>query len=158
MGKRSRKRGVATARQGPVVAPRAPREPAPRPPPRKQKDERPPAPWGSVPVTEVAIFAGLVAMLVGFARGSDGIATMLIGLGVAGLAVLELTAREHFAGMKSHSLLLALAPTVVLEAALYGLGLTGPVLLAVALPVYVGLFFFMRDRFRQASELRALSR
>lgn len=111
-----------------------------------------------MPVTEVAIAAGLVAMLVGFSRGSAGVATMLIGLGVAGLAVIELTAREHFAGMRSHSLLLALAPTVVLEAALYGLGLTGPLLLAIALPVYAGLFFLMRDRHRRARELRALSR
>jgi hypothetical protein len=156
MGKRSRKRGVAPARHAPAVPPRTP--PRPRSPARGGKDERPPAPWAPVPVTEVAIAAGLVAMLVGFSRGSDGVVTMLIGLGVAGLAVIELTAREHFAGMRSHTLLLALAPTVVLEGALYGLGLTGPFLLAIALPVYAGLFFLMRDRFRRARDVRALSR
>ncbi len=156
MGKRSRKRGVAPLRGAPAVPPKLP----PRPPRAAQRarDERPPAPWGAVPVTEVMIAVGLIAMLIGFARGSAGVATMLIGLGIAGIAVLELTAREHFAGVRSHSLLLGLAPTVVLEAALFGLGLGGVLLLAVALPVYALLFLFMRDRFRKARDVRALSR
>lgn len=155
MGKRSRKRGVAPVRNAPAVPPR--RVPLAREGGRAA-GERPPAPWGSVPLTEVAIGAGLIAMLVGFSRGKDGVVPMIVGLAVAGAAVLELTSREHFAGVRSHSLLLALAPTVVLEAALYGLGLPGYVLLAIVAPVYAALFWVLRGRFRRAREIRALSR
>src|SRR5690349_21280990 len=116
MGRRSRKRGMSE--RGPAAPPRAAAATAPSASPRPRartrpalnEPVRPNAPWHPVPLTEVAIFAGGAAMLVGFARGRSGVGLMFIGLAICGLAVAELSAREHFSGYRSHSLILALIP------------------------------------------------
>lgn len=131
------------------------RSPAPR---ARRTPDRPPPLWGPFPLTEIAIGAGLVAMIVGFARGPGGTVPMIVGFAVCALAVLELVAREHFAGVRSHALLLALAPTVVLETVLYVAGLRGPYLLAAALPLYAWLVWLLRGRFARARDVRALRR
>jgi hypothetical protein len=82
----------------------------------------------------------------------------LVGFAVCALAVFELVSREHFAGMRSHALLLALGPVVVLEAILYAAGLRGAYLLAVAVGLYGTLFFALRARFRRARDRRPLAR
>jgi len=136
-------------------------EPPPERPvvaPRARGAERPPPIWGSFPLTEIAIFAGLVAMIVGFARGPGGSLPMIVGFAICALAVLELVAREHFGGMRSHALLLALAPTVLLETILYVAGLRGPFLLVAALPVYGWLAWMLRSRFNRARDVRTLRR
>jgi hypothetical protein len=120
---------------------------------------RPHAPWHPVPLTEIAIVAGLVAFGVGLKSGANG--PLAVGLVVLGLAVLELTAREHFAGFRSHSLLLALILTVALAAALREAGgsvFSGPVALAVELPVFAGLSFLFRGRYRESREARSIGR
>src|SRR4051812_18621900 len=154
MGRRSRKRGgggAARAAERPVRTPRpVPPPTRPRRPITASRDERPRAPWHPVPVTEVAIFAGGIAMIVGFVGGRNTLVVSLVGLAVCGLAVLELAAREHFAGFRSHALLLALAPVVALEAVLYAFGLSGPFLLAVAAPTYIGLAWTLRQRYKEA--------
>ena len=68
-------------------------------------DERPPAPWGSFPLAELVILAGIVCLIVGVVGGHE----MVIGVGVAlaGLGGLEVAIREHFAGYRSHTSLLA---------------------------------------------------
>jgi len=68
-------------------------------------DERPPAPWGSVPLAELVILAGIVCLAIGFI----GAHPKLLGVGVAlaGLGGMEVAIREHFAGYRSHSTLLA---------------------------------------------------
>lgn len=156
MGRRSRKRsmaGTASARGTPrVTAPRATR-PAVAP-----AEERPRAPWHPVPVTEVGLGLGLLTALIGFIRGPKGTVPMIVGLGVCSVLAFELAAREHFAGFRAHALMLAAGPTVLLEALLYGVGLRGPFLLAVAAPVFVALAFLFRSRWREASELRSLRR
>lgn len=145
------------AAAAPSAAPRASARPKTRPADRGA--ERPKAPWHPVPLTEVAILAGGVAMLVGFARGKDGVALMFIGLAICGLAVAELSAREHFSGYRSHSLILALIPVVILEGLLYGLvGISGPLLLAIAVPVFISLAFILRARYREARMERPLPR
>jgi len=156
MGRRSRKKGVLTPRAGaPRPAPRAaPRPARPERPITATPDQRPKAPWHPLPVTEVAIFVGAVAMIVGFVQGRDGLPVTLVGMAVCGLAVLELSAREHFAGFRSHSLLLALGPVVALEAVLYALGLTGPVLLAIAVPLFVVLAYALRSRYKVERNVR----
>jgi hypothetical protein len=148
VGRRTRKRKVP-ARVGP--------EPPPRPA-RRPRPAKPPAPWGSFPVTEIAISAGMIALIVGFLRGPNGTVPMLVGFAVCALAVFELVSREHFAGVRSHALLLSLGPVVVLEAILYAVGVHGPILLAVALGVYGSLFFALRAQYRRARDRRALMR
>ncbi|MDQ6778477.1 MAG: hypothetical protein M3071_20150 [Actinomycetota bacterium] len=92
------------------VLARQERQSKPRADPR---GERPPSPFGGVPVSEVAIFAGLIAVLVGYLNG--GGPALAGGIVLCGLGVIEVTAREHFAGFRSHTILLAAIPTVGVE-------------------------------------------
>jgi hypothetical protein len=118
--------------------------------------ERPQGLFGGVPVSEIAIFAGLIALIVWLIRG--GTATFAVGLAVLALGVLEVTAREHFSGYRSHTTLLAAAPAVALGIGV--LSLVGdrrdraPLLLAVAGPVFALLFWALRKRFTVARQAR----
>ena len=101
--------------------------PARRPRPgRTSIDDRPPPLWGSFPLTELIILAGIVLMVWGFASGSgrEGDAKIAAGLGIAALAGLELAVREHVTGFRSHSTLLAGAAAIATVAVLSaGVGL-----------------------------------
>lgn len=69
------------------------------------KQEKPPAPWGSFPLVELAVLAGLIFIGIGFVTSNP---TQLgIGLALGSLGGLELSVREHFAGYRSHTTLLA---------------------------------------------------
>ena len=121
--------------------------------------ERPPGLFGGVPVSEIAIFAGLVAIVVWLVRG--GTATLVVGLAVLALGVIEVTAREHFSGYRSHTTLLAAIPSVAIGIGLVTLIGTdrrnrGPILLAVAAPVFALLVWFLRRRFQIARHARAI--
>ena len=113
-------------------------------------DERPPAPWGTFPLAELVIFAGIVFLLIGLIGGNP----TLIGVGVAcaGLGGLEVAAREHFAGYRSHTTLLAGAAFVLTTAAVFYLG---DQILAVALGVgaaaFALVFYLARRAFQRAS-------
>jgi hypothetical protein len=71
--------------------------------------QRPRPIWHPLPVAEVCIAAGIVAMTVGLLRGPHVSAAMpfVVGFGVTALGVFELSAREHFAGYRRHTVLLA---------------------------------------------------
>jgi hypothetical protein len=113
-------------------------------------DERPPAPWGNFPLAELVIFAGIVSLLVGLIGGS----TTAIGIGVAcaGLGGLEVAIREHFAGYRSHTSLLAGFAFVLTTALVWYVGDT---ILAVALAVgavaFALVFYLARRAFQRAS-------
>ncbi len=122
------------------------------------RGERPPSPFGGVPVSEIAILAGLVALVVWMIRG--GTATLIAGLVVCALGVIEVTAREHFSGFRSHTTLLAAIPAVAI-----GIGTVsatgehrnrGPVLIAVAAPVFALLAWGLRKRFQIARQARVV--
>ena len=109
MGRRSRKR-VDAATAGPRVeassTPEPPRAATPRP--HARLDEAPKAPWHPFPLVELAILAGLILVVAGFTLGGDGRPVLIFGgLGLVSVAALELSIREHFAGYRSHSALLA---------------------------------------------------
>jgi hypothetical protein len=72
-------------------------------------DERPPAPWGSFPLVELLVFVALVMLVVGalFATGDLRRRLVLAALALGSLAGLELSIREHFAGYRSHTAILA---------------------------------------------------
>jgi hypothetical protein len=121
--------------------------------------ERPPSPFGGLPVSEIAIFAGLAGLVVWLVRG--GTVTLVISLAVCALGVVEVTAREHFSGFRSHTTLLAAIPSLALGIGVVSLLGTprrdrAPVLLAVAVPVFGLLVWFLKQRFTAARHDRAV--
>jgi hypothetical protein len=157
MGRRSRKRGtgpVASAAE-PSRASRAqrPRTASPHaaPPTHKSRpEEAPKAPWSPFPLVELCILAALVLIGVGIlTHGSHRGALLACGIALACLAGLELSIREHFAGYRSHSALLAGAAAVAVAVALYFLtGLPQIVLVAVGVLVYSVGFLALRRAFQ----------
>jgi uncharacterized integral membrane protein len=119
-------------------------------PKQRDADERPPAPWGSVPLAELVILAGIISLAIGI----FGQETTAIGIGVAlaGLGGLEVAIREHFAGYRSHTTLLAGAVFVLTVGILFYLAHQ---ILAVALPIgavaFLVTFFLARRAFQRAS-------
>lgn len=74
----------------------------------RQRDERPPPPWGSFPLTELVVLLGIVFGVVGVILGGDRGRTMVAAaFALCCLAGLEVSIRDHFAGYRSHSSLLA---------------------------------------------------
>jgi hypothetical protein len=116
---------------------------------------RPEGPFGGLPVSEVAILAGMVGAVVGFLNG--GGPALVVGLIVCALGVCEITAREHFSGYRSHTALLAGIPAVAIEAglvALFGEPKQRGFLLVVVVPVFSILFWLLRRRFLTARQAR----
>jgi len=149
MGRRSRKRGETTraerdaARRKPEVARRRP-----------GRAERPPAPWGRFPLSELVILAGIVVIFWGlFSGGDQGNERVGAGLVLASLGGGELALREHLGGYRSHSSLLAgVAAFVAVTVVAIGLGPVELwVLLIVAVAVFGGTFYAMRELFKRRS-------
>ncbi len=132
--------------------------------------ERPQAPWHPWPLSEMLIAIGAIGTVVGMARlGHGGISSggpvLFAGLAAVVLGTLEITWREHNAGYRSHTLILALLPVVVLHS-LLALTLaaftTVPRLLNVGLlfldaAIFAVLFKVLRARFLDA-RARVVSR
>lgn len=120
--------------------------------------ERPESPFGGLPVSELLILVGGIGLLVGLISG--GKAALLVGIGVCTLGVLEVTAREHFSGYRSHATLLAAIPAVaILAVSVAVLGAprqrtARELLILAALPVFGLAFWGLRKRFRTARQAR----
>jgi hypothetical protein len=126
--------------------------------------ERPASPFGGLPVSELLILAGGVAFVVGgipLLSGQTPGPALLVGIIVVALGVIEVTAREHFSGYRSHTTLLAAIPTVGVEFALVSSihsHATRGALLVVVVPVFGGLFFVLRRAFMAARQRRIARR
>jgi hypothetical protein len=123
--------------------------------PRGTRGERPEGPFGGFPASEVAIFAGLIALVIGLIEGAQ--LPLIVGSIACALGVVEVTAREHFAGYRSHTVLLAAIPAIALEAALvlvFGEPRPRALLLLVVVPVFGVLFFVFKRRFESARQAR----
>jgi hypothetical protein len=152
MGRRSRKRAAAEA---PTRAERdAARQEraAPRPRPgRPSREDRPPAPWGSFPLSELLVLVGIVLMAWGLLSWSSaGNVRFGAGLAVAALGGLELSLREHLAGFRSHTTLLAAAAAFGVSPCSLS---TGPyplwALVAIAVVVFGSAFYGLRLLFKR---------
>jgi hypothetical protein len=166
VGRRSRKRAAAElgtraerdeARRARRAAAAAAGRDRPKPgrrPGRPTTEERPPAPWGSFPLSELVVLLGIGLMLWGlFSWKASGNLKFGAGLAIAGLGGLELSLREHLAGYRSHSSLLAgVAAFAVVS--LLALG-PGPhvlgALLAIGVGVFAAAFLGLRGLFRRRS-------
>ncbi len=149
MGRRSRKRAPTTraerdaARREPAVARRRP-----------GTAQRPTAPWGSFPLSELVILAGIAVIFWGlFSGGDQGNERVGAGLVLASLGGGELALREHLAGFRSHSSLLAgVAAFVAVTVVAIGLGPVEVwVLLVLGVAVFGGTFYAMRELFKRRS-------
>ena len=155
MGRRSRKRGGDSTRAERDAA-RRERAHDPRPRPRAGRagrGERPRAPWGSFPLSELVILLGLVLIVWGGVSGEDGEERLFAGLVIASLGGGELALREHLGGYRSHTTLLAgVAAFVVVSVVALGLG---PVqlwlLVLIGVAVFAATFYAMRTVFKSRS-------
>jgi hypothetical protein len=121
---------------------------------RPSIDDRPPAPWGNFPLSELAVLVSIVLIIGSFiVRGDQGVVMFAAGLLLGTLAGLEVSIREHFAGFRSHSALLAgSAAIVTITAIALAAGeVFVPVLLAAGLAVFGLAFWSLREAFKRRS-------
>jgi hypothetical protein len=122
---------------------------------RADRSEAPQPIWAPLPITEGLILVGLVMAVAGLVAQSTGL--LLGGLALVVLSSLELALREHLAGYKSHSsliagvsaLLVGVGSTVLLNVT--DVGLPQWPLLIVAALVFAVMFRAMRQVFKTRS-------
>jgi hypothetical protein len=117
--------------------------------------ERPVSPFGGLPVSEFAIFAGAIALIVGVIR--HGGPALIGGVVLCLLGVTEVTAREHLSGYRSHTVLLAAIPAVVAEFVIVltvGTPAIRVLLLVPVAAVFGACAWFLRRRFLVARQAR----
>jgi hypothetical protein len=115
--------------------------------------QAPTAPWSPFPLTELVVLLSM-ALIVAGVLTDGGRRGALLGCGFAlvSLAGLELAIREHLAGYRSHSTLLAGAGAIVVDAPLFlWTGLPQVVLLVLGIAVFVLLLTRLRRAFRARS-------
>jgi hypothetical protein len=121
---------------------------------RPSVDDRPPAPWGSFPLSELAVLVSIVLLIGSFVvRGDQGVVMFAAGLLLGALAGLEVSIREHFAGFRSHSSLLAgsIAVVAITVIALAAGKVFLPLLLAAGLGAFGISFWAFREAFKHRS-------
>ena len=152
MGKRSRKRGVTIAPPQPTAGEPVRSRAAAPPARRARMDEAPKAPWSPFPLTELVILLARVLLAIGFFSSGDRRGVMIgVGIVLASLAGGELALREHFAGFRSHTTLLAGLSGFLVGALAYVLGAPRGLVLAIAVAVAVAAFPFLRRAFMRRS-------
>src|SRR3954462_15921266 len=154
MGKRSRKQRPEASTRAERDARRAQAAAAPR----RRTREAPAAPWGSFPLTELVVLLALVFGVFGFIRFDTRIGKGMIvaAMCLGSLGGLEVSIREHFAGYRSHTTLLAASAGVALMILISVIaGKAGIAILAlvvgVGVVVFVLTFFGLRQVFVRRS-------
>jgi len=147
MGRRSRARRAAPPAT-PEPAPAPVRRPAPL------SDERPKPPWHPVPLVELSVLVGIVLLVLGFLSGLDtarGRLALLCGLVLGSLGGLDTVLREHFAGFRSHSTVLAALPAVLVAGALFFARAPWAVLVGGGVLAFALALWAFRTAFRRRS-------
>jgi len=102
------------------------------------------------------VLCGLILLIAGFVVGGLQGTTMIgVGLALGALAGLEVSLREHFAGYRSHTILLAgaVGVGVLVALALLVPSLWFPIALAVAAAVFAITAWALARAFRRRSGL-----
>lgn len=152
MGRRSRKRIASPTPAATPSRPSAPRR-------RARTGEAPKPVWAPFPLSELTILFGILAIGGGVLWGGPQGRTLLAcGVVLVSVAALELAVREHVAGYRSHSALLALVPTAVVLGVAFGVldlaggpGVRRFVGLGVAAAAFIISFLALREVFRRRS-------
>ena len=118
---------------------------------RARLEDAPKAPWSPFPLIELTILGGIVLIVLGLTGvASDRTAFAVCGFALVTVASLELSLREHFAGYRSHSTLLAASAAVASVIPLYFFtGLPQLALIAVGVGVFAVCFAALRAAFRR---------
>jgi energy-converting hydrogenase Eha subunit G len=116
-------------------------------------EEAPRAPWSPFPLSELCILLALILIVAGFFTGGDRRGAVLgAGFGLMTLAAGELAVREHFAGYRSHSGLLAGIAALLCAAPIFLLTeIPQEAILAVAVLIFIGAFLRLRGAFVERS-------
>ena len=161
MGKRSRKRGDAVSAVAPARTAPAPGRAGSGSPRRRGGrpaiEDRPKPPWHPVPLVEICVLVGLVLLVLGALdlRSDRGKLLLVLGMALGSLGGLDTALREHLAGYRSHTTVIASLPAVTTAAALYFARVPWTVLVVAAVAVFGGVFWSMRRVFmRRASRAR----
>jgi hypothetical protein len=159
MGRRSRKRTSSSgAPPAPAAPPRA-SAPAPAPaPPRtathkSRREDAPQPPWAPFPLTELCILLAIVLLAGGFLFAHGDRRGVMLGGGfvLVTLAAGELSVREHFAGYRSHTSLLAGICAIVAAVPFWLAPIPQEVVLVVGLLTFVIAFALLRRAFMRRS-------
>jgi hypothetical protein len=135
----------------PVVERPRPRPAAPGP--RARMADAPKAPWSPFPLTELVVLLSMVLIVAGvLTDGGRRGALLGGGFALVSLAGLELALREHFAGYRSHSTLLAGAGAIVVAAPLF---LWTDLPQVALLVLGIGVFLLVLTRLRRAFRARS---
>jgi hypothetical protein len=98
------------------------------------------------------VLLSIVLVVIGFFMSGLRAATLIAaGITLGALAGLELSIREHFAGYKSHSSVLAGAPAVLVLGFGFFLGVAPIVNLAAGVVVFLVGFYLFREAFKRRS-------
>jgi hypothetical protein len=157
MGRRSRKRPAPPpAERAPApVEPLAPRPPAAQQLRRRARlEEAPKPPWAPFPLVELVILVGIVLFVlgvIGVGGGSRRVPMLVGGLALVCLASLEVSIREHFAGYRSHTTVLAGTAAVVALAVLFFSHAPRGVMLGAGAAVFAAAFYALRTLFKRRS-------
>jgi cobalamin synthase len=101
---------------------------------------------------ELCVLAAFIIAGIGLARGdSSGRIMLACGIALGSLAGLELSIREHFAGYKPHSVVLAATLAVALLAVLFFVRAPQFVLPPAAAAVFGIAFWLFRGVFKRRS-------
>jgi hypothetical protein len=106
-------------------------------------------------VSEIAILCGIVALVFGVIN--QGGPALIAGVVLCLLGVVEVTAREHFSGYRSHTVMLAAVPAVAAEflvSVTVGGDVVRIVLLLPVAAVFAVCAVFLQKRFLAARQAR----
>jgi hypothetical protein len=120
---------------------------------RAGHEGRPSPPWGSFPLSEIVVFVGVLLLIAGFfVSPPQGFVMIAVGLVLGSLAGLELSIREHFAGYRSHTLLLSAAVGVPIFGVLFvATGVPIPICVAAGAVAFGGSAWLFTQAFRRRS-------
>lgn len=148
MGRRTRKRLGGAPTAGTAATPSAGEPDSHRSSAPPDADGPPPPPWGSFPLTELAVLVSLAMVIGGFvAGGKPGTAILVAGLAVGSLAGFEQALREHRSGYRPHSAVLAGIPAVFAITAMAFLGVAPVIFAPIGLAIAIGVWLPVRSSF-----------
>src|SRR3954452_18420468 len=149
MGRRARRRGEVVTAPGPARRPGRPRP-----------EDRPKPPWHPVPLVELSVLVGIVLLVLGALNLDEdrGKLMLVLGMALGSLGGFCTALRQHFAGYRSHTTIIAALPAVATAAALYFARVPWLVLIGTAALVLAAVSWLARRAFMRRAKRAPRSR